>query len=339
MFINGAAMSTPSKPPAELRVAVVGYGSIGRRHCDNLGRLGVSRRIVVRRAESSNPAFTPPPDVTVVHSVPAAIEHGLDLAIVCNPTSQHVPSTLEFVAAGVPVLIEKPLAHRLADAERLLVAVRQEGAWAAMAYAMRYHPAYARARECLQSGRLGRVLYAKAWFETYLPDWHPWEDYRQSYAARRDLGGGVLPTLDHEIDFLNWCLGAPLAAGGKIARSGAIEIDAGDVAALSIEYGGNLLATVLLSLCRRPLSRGFEFIGSDAMLHYDFDSTRLTLQSSQSSASEVLWDGSAYDFNELYLEMLSDVLSALDGGRATPISLESGVETLKVIEQVPGAMG
>lgn len=332
-------MSTPNKPLAELCVAVVGYGSIGRRHCDNLGRLGVSRRVVVRRTESANPAFTPPPDVTVVHSTAAAIEQRLDLAIVCHPTAQHVSSAREFIAAGVPVLIEKPLAHRLADAERLLAAARRESAWAGMAYSMRYHPAYARARECLQSGRLGRVLYAKAWFETYLPDWHPWEDYRQGYAARSDLGGGVLPTLDHEIDFLNWCLGAPLAACGMMTRSGALEIEAGDVASLSIEYGGNVLATVSLSLCRRRLSRGFEFIGGEGTLRYDFDTLRLTLQSSAAPTSELLWDGSAYDFNELYLEMLRDALTALAQGRPASILLESGVETLKVIEQVPGAMG
>ncbi|HEX5446426.1 MAG TPA: Gfo/Idh/MocA family oxidoreductase [Pirellulales bacterium] len=331
-------MSIPNKPLAELRVAIVGYGSIGRRHCDNLERLGVSRRIVVRRAESANPAFTPPPDVTVVHSISAAIEHGLDLAIICNPTAQHVASARQFIAAGVPVLIEKPLAHRLADAEELLEENRRTTTPAGMAYSMRYHPAYALAREHVQSGRLGRVLYAKAWFETYLPDWHPWEDYRLSYAARRELGGGVLPTLDHEIDFLNGCLGPPLAARGMIARSGTLELDASDIATLSIEYGGGVLAAVALSLCRRRLSRGFEFIGSDATVRYDFDTARLSLQSSKPSASEVLWDGSAYDFNELYLEMLRDVLSAVAESRASPVPLQSGVETLKVIGQIPGAI-
>lgn len=329
--MNGAAMSLHRKPPAEMQVAIVGYGSIGRRHCDNLARLGVTRRVVVRRTPSANPAFTPSPEVAIVHSVSSAIAGGLDLAIVCKPTAHHVASALEFVAEGVPVLIEKPLAHRLADAQRLLEAARSGGTPAGMAYSMRYHPAYDMAHESLLSGRLGRMLYAKAWFETYLPDWHPWEDYRQGYAARRELGGGVLPTLDHEIDFLNWCLGPPEAARGATARSGTLEMDADDMAALSIGYSGNVLASVVLSLCRPRLSRGFEFVGGDATLSYDFERCRLELQGSGSSVVDVLWDGQGYDLNDMYLEMLADVLKALAEGRSLPVPLESGVETLRVI--------
>lgn len=326
-------MKSPGKPLAEMRVAVVGYGSIGRRHCDNLGRLGVTRRVVVRRKENSNPAFTPPPDVAVVHSAAAAIADGLDLAIVCNPTSHHVATALEFIGSGVSVLVEKPLAHRSADAQRLLDAAHRGGVRSGMAYSMRYHPAYASARQCVRDGRLGRVLQARAWFETYLPDWHPWEDYRQSYAARRELGGGVLPTLDHEIDFLNWCLGSPLSATGHTTHSGTLEIDSADVATLSIVYPDNVLASVVLSLCRPRLSRGFELIGSEAVLRYDFDRARLELEHAGSSSIELLWDGQKYDLNAMYLELLRDAVGALAEGRAFPISLDAGIETLRVCER------
>ncbi|HJT30829.1 MAG TPA: Gfo/Idh/MocA family oxidoreductase [Pirellulales bacterium] len=332
-------MSAPSKPLADLRVAIVGYGSIGRRHCDNLARLGVARRVVVRRAEAANPAFSPSADVAVVHSCEAAIADGLDLAIVCNPTAHHVATASKFISAGVPALIEKPLAHHLVDAERLLAEMRRNGVPSGMAYSMRYHPAYALARQCVQSGRLGHVLYAKAWFETFLPDWHPWEDYRQSYAARPELGGGVLPTLDHEIDFLNWCFGPPATARGGTARSGTLEIDADDMAMISIGYSGNVLASVVLSLCRPRLSRGFEFVGADAALRFDFDRLCLEFQPSGSSDAELLWDGQAYDLNSMYLEMLSDTLRPLAAGRALPIPLEAGVETTGVIEQVCKANG
>ncbi|MGH8164603.1 MAG: Gfo/Idh/MocA family protein, partial [Rhodanobacteraceae bacterium] len=163
-------------------MAIVGYGSIGRRHCDNLQSLGVGRRVVVRRQAEANPAFAPPGDAAVVHSIQESIESGIDLAIVCNPTSLHVAAALEYVAAGVPVLIEKPLASSLDEARRLVCEVARTGVAAGMAYCMRYHPGYALARRCIGDGDLGPIDYAKVWFETYLPDWHPWEDYRRSYA-------------------------------------------------------------------------------------------------------------------------------------------------------------
>ncbi|HEV3023028.1 MAG TPA: Gfo/Idh/MocA family oxidoreductase [Pirellulales bacterium] len=320
----------PSKPLTSLRVAVVGYGSIGRRHCDNLGRLGVTRRIVVRRPNGANPAFVPPIDAAVVHSSQAALDTGLDLAIVCNPTSQHVETALEFVAEGVGVLVEKPISNDLRNAELLATETLRRRVWAAMAYSLRYHPAYRLAREALLAGRIGRVAYAKAWFEGYLPAWHPWEDYRDSYAARRDLGGGALPTLDHDLDFMNWCLGRPLTSVGLSANSGTLATDADDVALVTARYPSGVIANAVFSLCRREASRGFELIGSQATLRMEFESARLQLLLGSDQHAEVLWHRADYDLNEMYLEMLRDVLAAFAAGLPPPVPLQAGVDALRV---------
>lgn len=325
--------SVPSLSP--LRVAVVGLGSIGCRHLKNLERLGVERLTVVRRAFGANPAFQPPPGAAVVHSAAEALSRGLDAAIICNPTSAHASTALEFLAAGAAVLVEKPISHRLDEAEQLAAEARRSGTRAGMAYVMRYHPAYCMTREMVASGKLGRVLYAKAWFEAYLPDWHPWEDYRQGYAARRELGGGALPTLDHEIDFLNWCFGEPDFAAGWTGRSGALEADADDWATLFAHYRGGVVASGAFSLCRRDRSRGFELIGEQASLSFRFETGKLELL--HGAQRQTLWDGAEYDLNEAYLGMLRHYLEALVEGRATPIDLEAGVHALRVAASVQAA--
>ena len=320
----------PARSLADLCVAVVGLGSIGRRHLENLGRLGVGRKLVVRRAHGKNPAFAPPADAVVVDSHQAALAAPLDAAIICNPTSEHVPAALAYLAAGVPVLVEKPISHRLDEAQRLIAAAKEGGARAGMAYVMRYHPAYRLAREAVAAGRLGRLLYAKVWFEAYLPDWHPWEDYRQGYAARRELGGGALPTLDHEIDFLNWLLGAPESAAGRSGRSGALEMNADDWATLSIEYPGGVQASGVFSLCRRDRSRGFELIGERGTLAFRFETGRLELLDGRGEP-EALWAAAGYDLNDPYLALLRDFLGALlDPGREPPIPLAAGWHALRV---------
>jgi predicted dehydrogenase len=320
-----------------LRVAVVGLGSIGRRHLENLDRLGVADRVVVRRPQRANAAFEPPAGVAVAHSLQEALGARLDAAIICNPTSLHVETALAYLDAGVSVLIEKPIAHRLDDAERLIAAAKRRGACAGMAYAMRYHPAYRLARDAIAEGRLGRTLYAKVWFEAYLPDWHPWEDYRQGYAARRDLGGGALPTLDHELDFLNWCLGQAERAEGRSGRSGALEMDADDWATLSMRYPGEVMAGGTFSLCRRDRSRGFEFIGERATLRFHFETGQLELLRGGERGAQLLWNGAGYDLNDMYLEMLRDFLGALVGRRRqAPVPLEAGLHALRVAE---GAIG
>jgi predicted dehydrogenase len=316
-----------SEAVANLCVAVVGYGSIGRRHCENLAKLGVHRRFVVRRRESPNPAFLPPEDVIVVHSIRESIASGIDLAVVCNPTSLHVATAREFVAAGIPVLIEKPLAAHFSEADLFVREVNDSGARAGMLYCMRYHPAYALARNYVSQGRLGRIVRAKVWFESYLPDWHPWEDYRESYAARSELGGGVLPTLDHEIDFINWCFGPLAECSGMTTRSGKLDIDVNDTAQLTMHYADHEVE-VQLSFAQPARRRGFEFVGCEGTLRFSFEEQRLEL--ADGANATLLCHEPDFDLDLMYLALLRGALEAIAEGRPMPIPLDAGLDALRV---------
>jgi predicted dehydrogenase len=311
-----------------LRVAIVGYGSIGRRHGENLGKLGIRRPIVVRR-QSANVAFTPPDDALILHSIQESIEAGVDLAIVCNPTSMHLATARPYIAARIPVLIEKPLAPRLDEAELFAREVEIAGANVGMAYCMRYHPAYALARECLLQGRLGRIVHVQAWFKSYLPDWHPWEDYRQGYAARAELGGGVLPTLDHEIDFILWCFGPPADYATTTSRSGKLDADVDDEARLTLHYPGHEVE-IRLSICQRQRKRGFEFVGDKAVLRFSFERQQLEFFSGGDRAGDALWHEPAFDVNVMYEALLRDALGAIAAGQPLPIPTRAGVDALRI---------
>lgn len=319
----------------QLSVAIVGYGSIGRRHCDNLALLGnaswaVGRRVIVRRSTGANPAFATPNDALPVCSVEDSIEAGLDLAIICNPTSLHVAVARQYLAAGVPVLVEKPLSAEVGKAELLVVEAKNNGVAAGMAYCLRYHPAYALAREHLRRGTLGQPRHALARFESYLPDWHPWEDYRQSYAARRELGGGVLPTLDHEIDYICWCLGSPRSAAGVLSRSGLLDADIDDTARLTLHYDDQV-AEITLSIAERERRRGFEFVGTKASLLFSFERQHLRLVDHESQRPKTLWHQPEYDVNQMYLAMLADALNAIATGAELPTPLSAGLDALRIV--------
>jgi predicted dehydrogenase len=315
----------------KLRAAIVGYGSIGRRHAENLKKLGVDRLVVVRRPSGRNPAFVPPEGACVVASHAEAIAEGVDFAVISNPTRLHVDSARPYLAADIPILMEKPISDCAADARQLAEEASRRGLAASMAYCLRYHPAYVAAREALRAGAIGRVLYAKAWFESYLPAWHPWEDYRQSYAARKDLGGGALRTLDHEIDFLNWCLGDPQAVMGSSRRTGALDGDADDHAALLIRYAAGATATVQLSLCRRDRSRGFEFVGEQGTLRYRWEEEKLLVVGADGTSVSVLLDHRGYDLNQMYVDLMADFLEMLSGNPCGACAdLQAGVRAIEV---------
>jgi predicted dehydrogenase len=317
---------------SELRVAVVGFGSIGRRHAENLERLGVQRITIVRRSHDRNPAFTPPAEAVIVDSPEVAIAGGLDLAVICNPTSLHLTTAEPFVRAGVPVLIEKPLATDLSQAQAALPWLSAATTPIGVAYCLRYHPAYRAARDALLDGRIGEVQSARAWFESYLPDWHPWEDYRTSYAARPELGGGVLPTLDHELDYLLWCLGEPVEARGRSWRSGQLDMPADDSAEIALRFGNNISADVQLSMSQPQRSRGFELIGARGSFRFDWATGQLNFAASGATCvEELLWNNPDWDVNAMYLDLLADALDAMRTKMPFPVPWQAGWESLKVI--------
>ena len=272
-----------------------------------------------------------------MHSHTEALAGGLDFAVICNPTSLHVETAQLYVQARVPVLIEKPLGHQFQDARQLAEQAADHGVQASMAYCMRYHPAYNRAREVVRGGILGRPLYAKAWFEAYLPNWHPWEDYRNSYAARRDLGGGALLTLDHEIDFLNWTLGTAESAVGVSASTGALDADAEDNAAIVASYATGVVASIQLSLCRKDPSRGFEFVCEDGSISYRSEDSQLIRTEDHGRRRTVIESLAEYDIGQMYRdlaeEFVANLLEAVPrDARLAPIT--AGLETLRICSMV-----
>lgn len=316
---------------SQLCVAIVGYGSIGHRHAKNLARLGIGRPVIVRRGGQANPAFSPPREAVVVHSLDAALARQPDLAIIATPTGLHTRSARPLIEARVPILVEKPLSDDIESASELAELARQRRVWASMAYPLRYHGAYRMARGILKRGALGRLRRGRMWFESYLPDWHPWEDYRVSYAARPELGGGVLPTLDHEIDFLNWCFGEPSTVSGLVGRSGKLDAPIDDFARLVAIHPSGLRTALRLSLCHQDRRRGFQWAGDQGSLRYDWTAGRLEVAGRDNSPTEgeTLWQDDGQATERMYRDMLTAMLRSVVHDEPPPTPLEVGLAALR----------
>lgn len=314
---------------------IIGLGSIGYRHLRNLIALGV-KRITVLRRPTANPQFDVPHGVDVVHDVAAAIERSPSFAIVCTPSNQHVSTALQLITHGIPCLIEKPLHDRLdASVNELaeLSKATSAGQLSGMAYCMRFHRAYAMAANLLGGSDLGRCIYGKAWFEGYLPDWHPWEHFTDSYAASSTLGGGALSTLDHEIDFMNWVLGRAVESTGLTANAGAIQIEADEVAHLCSRHETGCTSQICLALCRKPPSRGFEFVCQDGVLRFRLEDRQLEVRR-HAGTWETLLHLPDMETDTMYLEILREFVQQVQTGKASRLvpGVEDGINSLRVID-------
>ena len=303
-----------------MKALVVGLGSIGRRHARNWAALGLGEVLVCREHGAPQPEPLGV-DARTFDDLHAALAETPDVVLVANPTSLHVATTRAAIESGAHVLVEKPLAASLDGVADLLRRAEEKKRLLAVGYNLRFHPGLARLRELLRQGAIGRPLAARAEVGEYLPAWHPWEDYRQSYAARRDLGGGVVLTLSHELDALCWVLGRPTCLVGLAQRSGALEVETEDVAEIVLRFANGALGSVHLDMLRQPPRRFLEVTGEAGVLRWEYESNRLLIYSQAACAWRVEEGAPTFARNDTYLAELRHFAQAVAESRpAEPLA-------------------
>lgn len=243
---------------------MVGAGSIGARHARNLINEGASVDIcdpVADRADRVEGARAVPFDLSRAG--------GVDAVVVASPTVVHAEQTLAVLAAGARrVLVEKPLAMSTVDAEEV---ARCGGDAIAVAFNLRFHEPVRRLVSLVLEGGVGRVMAARLWAGSYLPDWRLGVDYRTTYSAQARLGGGVLLDAIHEIDLLVWLLGSTFSVIGATSGClGDLELDVEDTVRALLQRDDGVVASLELDYVSRTSRRGIEVIGVDATARVDW---------------------------------------------------------------------
>lgn len=328
-----------------MRILVAGLGSIGQRHVRNLRALvGDEVEILAYRVRGLPDTITEAMAIEPGQAVEAAynirsfdrLEAGLaerpDAVLVCNPTSLHMRTALAAVRAGCHVLIEKPLADSLDGIEELITLAERRGLIAAVGYQMRFHPALVRLRELVCRQAIGQVVTVRAEFGEYLPSAHPYEDYRQSYAARADLGGGVILCYIHEFDYLCWLFGFPRRVFASGGRSGVLDVDVEDHALTTMECSLNGKAVAIQlqqDFLRRPGSRTCDIVGDAGTIHVDFSAPHLVVVDRTGTTIErATFDG--FERNQLFLDEMKHFISAVNGADAPLVTAREAAQSLRV---------
>ena len=315
-----------------MKALVVGYGSIGQRHLANLRHLLPHARIGVLRSVYSGVAAQPPEGADeLFYEIDAAVAFAPEIVLICNPSPFHIPVARRLLSAGAHLFIEKPLAAELSGVDDLLVESRASGRVLFVAYNMVFLPSLEFIREMILSGKLGRVLSVRAEVGQYLPDWRPAKDYRQGASARRDLGGGVLLELSHELHYLNWLFGSLSSVQASVVRTGELESEVEDLAELLLKFRDGPLVSVHLDFLQRSYSRSCKIIGTTGTLSWQAASQQVWFQAASDLEAVLLFEASGSNRNEVYLKELAHFLDCV-AGRAQPrVDGEQAKEVLRVV--------
>jgi len=328
-----------------VRILIAGLGAIGQRHGRNLRALYGDRLelLAFRRRRlpyviTDSLGLDTMRDVetelnlTVFEDLDRALAAQPDAVFVCTPSSEHVSIAQQAAAAGCHLFIEKPVSHTLEGVEQLLSTVSSKNLVAQVGCQWRFHPAVGWLRELLHAGTFGQLLHAEIDYAEYLPDVHPYEDYRSSYAARADLGGGVVLTQIHDYDLAWWLFGPPrsvTASGGHLSD---LEIDVEDTVHAQIECVAGPVC-IRQTFASGPPRRTVTIAAERGAVVVDLLSGRITADFLDAPALP-----EPYLRNQMFVDEIRHFGSCLTGSAKSVVTLEDGVGVLRFALAVKDAM-
>ena len=319
---------------AMTKLLIAGLGSIGRRHLRTLMALGETDIVLLRSHRGTLPEDELAGLPSETDLAEALRKHHPAAVIVSNPTALHLDIAIPAAEAGCAILMEKPISNSTERLAQLQEATVRGGAPVLMGFQLRYHPCLVAAREALMAGRIGRIISARVHFGEYLPAWHPWEDYRLGYAARADLGGGVLLTQCHSLDYLPWLVGPVESVWGSLARLSDLSIDVEDTAEIGVQFVGGSLGSLHIDYAQQPPSHRVEVTGTAGSLICDLAAGTLRVFDVESQK----WNESAvpagWERNSMFLAEMSHFLAVVRQESQPACTLEDGIRVMRIIEAV-----
>lgn len=313
------------------QVLIIGGGSIGQRHLRNLLTLGEKDITVVEVNAERAKALKKEYGVSVASSVAEAMkEKKFSVGFVCTPSIYHLENALTLAREGCDLFVEKPLSHSLEGVDKLVAIVKNKKLVTMVGSNWKFYPLFQKMKELLDGGAIGKVLSARCQFGQYLPDWHPWEDYRKGYSANHKLGGGIL--LDsHEFDYLTWFIGDTVK---KLAcftdKRSNLEIDVEDTAEVLLQFSKGVIAEIHLDYTQRFYQRNFEFFGEAGTIVWKAGLKKVIVLSKELGVQDFPLEDN-YDNNQMYIDEVKHFLECVRQKKETITSITKGSDVLKLI--------
>ena len=326
-----------------MKALFVGLGGVGQRHLRNLKAIvgdnldvsayrtrGLTKEISNTLEVDDKVDINSQYGIRVFDDLDAALNDGPDAVFICNPTSLHIPVALAAAKRKCHLFIEKALSHSFDGVAELVRVVEENNLAATVAYQMRFNPCLNALKDILESGALGNILAVNAEVGEYMPGWHKYEDYRSIYAAKADLGGGVIVSQIHEFDYILWLFGmqaSVYALGGHLSD---LDIDVEDVASVSMNIPGKtggLPVHLHQDYLQRPVARGCKVIG---------DRGRVTVNLAGLTVEHVNAEGqiaarhdfTGFDRNRMFIEEIRRFLECIAGTAEPTVPIRDAAASL-----------
>ncbi len=320
---------------------VIGLGSMGKRRVRNLHYLKAGEvlgfDLRADRCQEAREKY----GIAAFDNLEDALKEHPDVFIISTPSDRHHHYAL---------MASKLDKHFFAESNFLpegvddLVAIgKRKDIVAAPSFTMPHHPSVKLLKKLVSEAAVGRMLCFAYHLGAYLPDWHPWEDYRGVYYSRKETPG-CQEMVAFELTWLIWLLGKVkrvFAFKGKLSR---LETEIEDVYQIGLEFENNILGNLLVDVVSRPSIREGKFVGEKGTIIWNTVEEELKVFDGETKSWSTYPEGSGIiepgysvrTHEEMYIEEMSDFVAALEGNSSYPYSFEAEkaiIEVLQAIEE------
>jgi predicted dehydrogenase len=282
-----------------MNILIVGGGSIGKRHLQNLKKLGHNQIWVLKRKVDSE--FEQEHNVKVITSFEEARKLNFDCLFVATPTSLHNESLQFAVEQKLHVFMEKPLIQDEVGLDKTKEILKSYDKIFFIGFMLRFHPLVIKVKEIIDSKKLGEVFNARLEFGNYLPYWHPWEDYKISYASRKKLGGGVINTITHELDLIQYFFGQPKSIYCQASNFRKLDIEVEENCEAIFEYDDKVVS-LHLDYLQKDYDRNIKILCEEGKIIWNWHENQVKI-SLHKSDPEII-ELNDFDVNQLYIDEL-----------------------------------
>lgn len=330
-------MSKMTKNHDSMKCLVVGLGSMGKRRIRNLIANGqrdiIGFDIRQDRCDEAKEKYgiriVPPPrggisepfDALIISTSPEAHGEYIRFALqhrkhffIEHPTSDD--GYAEILAANAPDIVKAP------------------------SCTMRFYGPIRMMKQFLDEGRIGNILAFQYHMGQYLPDWHPWEDYRIVYFSKKETSA-CREMLPFELTWLNWLMGSRVAdIAGTIQKISDLDIDADDMVMATVRYDNGIFGNILIDvICRKPV-RTLRVLGSDGVLDWERFDHEIKIFRVDTKTEEIIPvpkgnpESGYVNEEEMYIAEIKAFLDALAGKASYPYTFEENLSSLKALFQL-----
>lgn len=323
-------------------ILIIGLGSIGQRHYRNLKKINKKLNFFSIREKKKSPQLNI--NNKVIKKKFLCKQHQIkeinfnqidnfkfDLALITNPTSLHLKTAIKIAKKKINLFIEKPISNNTKMVFNLLRLIKKNKLICAVGFQTRYDDLLNKLRDIIVSKELGNVEKCYIEHKHYLPYHHLYENYKVSYASRKELGGGVLLCFSHEFDYANFLFGKPNFLYCSTQYSKKLKINVESSATVMATYPKNVSVIFDLDFWKKKPARSCKIQFNKGFIEWDLIKNLLKIEK---DGKKKIIKSKFKKRNDLFVEQFKKIIECIKLGKLPKSNIINGISNIEDIEKI-----